>query len=123
MYYKRASALQPAHPPKWASLIPSSPSVRFLKPNKITANDGYTRPKTVSLVTRTEHKIISLAFYACLGDFFLLAFFYTSTKSWRGYIFITVSVCVCVFVCLSVGPFVNKMSIEPMHRFGAVFAK
>ena len=27
--------------------------------------------------------------------------FYTSTKSWRGYIFITVCLCVCVCVCVS----------------------
>ena len=47
--------------------------------------------------------------------------FYTSTKSWRGYIFtsvcLSVCVCVCVCVCLSVCPFVNKMPIEPLHRF------
>ena len=36
--------------------------------------------------------------------FLLLVFFYTSTKSWRGYIFTSVclSVCQCVCVCLCV---------------------
>ena len=50
-----------------------------------------------------------------------LILFYTSTKSWRGYIFTAVCVCVCVClsVCLSVCPalLVNKMSAERMHRF------
>ena len=42
--------------------------------------------------------------------------YYTSTKSWRGYIFIAVSVCVCVS-----GILVNKIPAERMHRFGRGF--
>ena len=30
--------------------------------------------------------------------------YYTSTKSWRGYIFTSVCLCVCLSVCLSVCP-------------------
>ena len=41
---------------------------------------------------------------------------YTSTKSWRGYIFTSVCLCVCVCVCLS-GFLVNKIPAERMHRF------
>ena len=51
---------------------------------------------------------------------------YTSTKSWRGYIFtpVCLCVCVCVCVCLSVcvpGFLVNKIPAERMHRFGRGF--
>ena len=55
-------------------------------------------------------------------------FFYTSTKSWRGYIFTAVCLCVClsvcVCVCLSVCVseiLVNKIPAERMHRFGRGF--
>ena len=46
---------------------------------------------------------------------------YTSTKSWRGYIF--TAVCLCVSVCLSVCPalLVNKIPAKRMHRFGRGF--
>ena len=49
----------------------------------------------------------------------LLFDYYTTTKSWRGYIFIAVClcVCVCVRVCLSV----NKIQAELMHQFGRGF--
>ena len=63
--------------------------------------------------------------------FFIFPCIYTSTKSWRGYIFtsvclcVCVCVCVCVSVCLSVcvsGSFlVNKIPAERMHRFGRGF--
>ena len=46
-------------------------------------------------------------------SFFFLSFIYTYTKSWSGYIFTSVCLSVCVSVCL----FVNKMPIEPLHRF------
>ena len=44
---------------------------------------------------------------------------YTSTKSWRGYIFTSVclSVCQCVCVCVSV----NKIPAERMYQFGCGF--
>ena len=57
-------------------------------------------------------------------------FFYTSKKSWRGYIFTSVClcVCVCVFVCLcvcvSVCPdflWTKFQPAERMHRFGRGF--
>ena len=55
--------------------------------------------------------------------------YYTSTKSWRGYIFtsvclcVCVCVCVCLSVCVSVCPalLVNKIPAERMHRFGRGF--
>ena len=34
----------------------------------------------------------------------LITTFYTSTKSWRGYIFTAVCLCVCLCVCVSVCP-------------------
>ena len=46
--------------------------------------------------------------------------FYTSTKSWRGYIFTSVCLCVCVSVS---GFLVNKIPAERMHRFGRGFRK
>ena len=48
--------------------------------------------------------------------FYIMSFFiYTSTKLWRGCIFI--AVCMCVCVCLSV----NTISTEWMHQFGRCF--
>ena len=50
-------------------------------------------------------------------------YFYTSTKSWKGYIFIAVYLCVCLSVYLSVRVCVcvclsaNKIPAERMHRF------
>ena len=48
----------------------------------------------------------------------VLWFLYTSTKSWRGYIF--TAVCLCVCLCVSVCPalLVNKIPAERMHLFG-----
>ena len=51
---------------------------------------------------------------------------YTSTKSWRGYIFTSVCLCVCLSVCLSVCLcvryfLVNKIPAERMNRFGRGF--
>ena len=46
--------------------------------------------------------------------------FYTSTKSWRGYIFTAVCLCVCVSVCVS-GFLVNKIPAERMNRFRRSF--
>ena len=49
-------------------------------------------------------------------------FFYTSTKSLRGYIFTAVCLCVCLSVCLCVRCFlVNKILAERMNRFGRGF--
>ena len=49
-------------------------------------------------------------------------FYYTSTKSWRGYIFITVCLCVCLSVSVCVRCFlVNKIPAERMNRFGRGF--
>ena len=45
--------------------------------------------------------------------------FYTSTKSWRGYIFTAVCLCVCVSVCPEI--LVNEIPAEQMHRFGRSF--
>ena len=49
--------------------------------------------------------------------------FYTSTKSWRGYIFTAVCLCVCLCVCVCVRPdiLVNEIPAERMHRFGRGF--
>ena len=53
--------------------------------------------------------------------------FYTSTKSWKGYIFTAVCLCVCLCVCLSVcvsvcpALLVNKIPAERMNRFGRGF--
>ena len=49
--------------------------------------------------------------------------YYTSTKSWRGYIFTSVCLCVFVCVCVCVCPtlLVNKIPAERMHRFGRGF--
>ena len=57
------------------------------------------------------------------------SYFYTSTKSWRGYIFIAVSVCVyvcvcmyvCMSVCLSVCLSVKKIPAKQMNQFGRGF--
>ena len=49
-----------------------------------------------------------------------LIFFYTSTKSWRGYIFITVCLCVCV--CESVCQ-LTKFQPNECADLDAVFAK
>ena len=57
----------------------------------------------------------AISSYDFISSLFL--FFYTSTKSWRGYIFTSVCLSVCVCVCVCVCPFVNKMPIEPIHRF------
>ena len=49
--------------------------------------------------------------------------FYTSTKSWRGYIFTSVCVCVCLSVCMSVCPafLVNIIPPKRMYWFGRSF--
>ena len=52
----------------------------------------------------SESALFSM-FWFCLLPVFLIGislFFYTSTKSWRGYIFTAVCLCVCVCVCVSV---------------------
>ena len=41
----------------------------------------------------------------------------TPPRNRGGVIFLLQFVCLCVCVCLSVCPFVNKMPIEPLHRF------
>ena len=46
---------------------------------------------------------------------------YTSTKSWRGYIFTSVCLSVCLSVCVSVCVSVNKIPAERTRRFGRVF--
>ena len=48
---------------------------------------------------------------------------YTSTKSWRGYIFTAVCLRVCLSVCLCVCLMllVNKIQAERMNRFGRDF--
>ena len=48
-----------------------------------------------------------------------VSFNYTSMKSWRGYIFTTVCLCVCLSVCPAI--LVNKIPAERMHRFGHGF--
>ena len=45
--------------------------------------------------------------------------FYTSTKSWRGYIFTAVCLSVCVCVCPAL--LVNKIPAELINRFGRGF--
>ena len=53
--------------------------------------------------------------------------FYTSSKSWRCYIFITVCVCVCLSVCLCVCLLYvclnacDQIPVKRMHRFGRGF--
>ena len=48
--------------------------------------------------------------------------YYTSTKSWRGYIFTAVCLCVCVCLSVCVSNFlVNKIPAKQMHRFGRGF--
>ena len=55
----------------------------------------------------------------------MLLVFYTSTKSWRGYIFIEVCLCVCVCVCVSVCPEFLWTKFQPngCTDLDAVFAK
>ena len=54
-----------------------------------------------------------------------ITIFYTSKKSWRGYIFTAVCLCVCVClsVCVSVclALLVNKIPVKRMYRFGRGF--
>ena len=70
----------------------------------------------MSKVTDKEVSAFSKCFL--FGVFFFFFLFFTSTKSWRGYIF--TSVCLCVCEC--VGCFlVNKISAERMNRFGRGF--
>ena len=45
--------------------------------------------------------------------------FYACTKSWRGYIFTAVCLCMCLSVCPAL--LVNKIPAERMHRFGRGF--
>ena len=65
----------------------------------------------------------------CSGVVRSLLVTYISTKSWRGYIFTSVCLSVCVYVCMCVCvwvcvcPFLNKMPIEPLHRFWHGFRK
>ena len=58
---------------------------------------------------------------------FTFTYFYTSTKSWRDYIFTAVClcVCVCVCVCLFVCPalLVNKIPAEWFIDLNTVFTK
>ena len=52
------------------------------------------------------------------------SFFYTSTKSWRGYIFTAVCLCVCLCVCVSVQKFLwTKFQPNRCTDLDAVFAK
>ena len=44
--------------------------------------------------------------------------FYTSTKSWRGYVFTSVCLCVCLSVCVSGSFLVKKIPAERINRFG-----
>ena len=70
------------------------------------------------------NKEISVALISQKLNFILFVFFYTSTKSWRGYIFIAVCLCICVSVCVCVGVsgiLVNTIPAERMHRFGRDF--
>ena len=49
-------------------------------------------------------------------------FFYTSTKSWRGYnLYFHSSLSVCVSVCVSGSFLVDKIPAERVHRFGRGF--
>ena len=65
--------------------------------------------KIIMSVTVARHRMIQYALNI-----------YTSTKSWRGYIFTAVCLCVCVSVCVS-NFLVNKIPAERMHRFGRGF--
>ena len=57
-------------------------------------------------------------FYKAFEDIFVpILSHYTSTKSWRGYIFTSVCLSVCQCVCVSV----NKILVERMHQFGCGF--
>ena len=60
--------------------------------------------------------------FVCTYDY---AGFYTPMKSWRGYIFTAVCLCVCLSVCLCVCParLENKIPAERIHRFGCGFRK
>ena len=52
-----------------------------------------------------------------------LLFFYTSTKSWRGYIFTSVCLCVCVSVCVCVRHFLwTKFQPNGWTDLDAVFS-
>ena len=56
-------------------------------------------------------------FSVCLSEYPVC---YTSTKSWRGYIFTAVCLCVCLSVCVRYF-LVNKIPIERMNRFRRCF--
>ena len=58
----------------------------------------------------------------CICMYFVYTF-YTSTKSWRGYIFTSVCLCVCLSVCLSEVFLLTKFQPNEWTALDAVFAK
>ena len=66
-------------------------------------------------------KYVSVYFHYLSGD--LSVYNYTSTKSWRGYIFIAVCLCVCVCVCVCPEFLWTKFQPNGCTDLDAVFAK
>ena len=73
-----------------------------------------------SVICVNRHNDVNMHILSCVL-FMCFFYFYTSTKSWRGYIFITVCLSVCVCVCVRVCLSVNKIPAERMRRFGRGF--
>ena len=67
---------------------------------------------------------LSICLPQCLAVFLVLSFpFYTSTKSWRGYIFTAVCLCMCLCVCVSTAFLWTEFQPNRCTDLDAVFAK
>ena len=97
-----------------SKLLPSKISYLVPRHNTISHIYGSNDISFLDLVIRsTSHVKGQSSGGVCVLRMLLV--FITSPRNRGGVIFSLQFVCLCVFVCVC--PFVNKMPIEPLHRF------